>query len=75
MRTVAVSGDYMRVAGIRLFAGRGLSPEDEDAPQRPVVISKALADQLWPSENPLGVRTSNSNRSRRTVFTKRLASC
>jgi len=55
----AISGDYFAAAGIPLLAGRLFGPEDRPAPRDqvlnpPVIIDRALADMLWPGQDPLG---------------------
>lgn len=51
-----VSTDYFRAVGMPLLQGRSFLPEDVDRPGRVAVISRALADRLWPGESPLGRR-------------------
>ena len=49
-----VTKDYFRAMGLSLLAGRGFTEHDIiDKPWR-VVISKRLADRLWPGESPIG---------------------
>jgi predicted permease len=48
----AVSPEYFQAAGIRVLRGTGF-PLDGARPQT-VVINEALADALWPGENPIG---------------------
>jgi putative ABC transport system permease protein len=51
-----VSPDFFRAAGIPLLKGRLLNDHDaiESAPV--VVINNAMAQQIWPGEDPLGKR-------------------
>ena len=49
----AANGDYFRAAGIPVLAGRDFISTD---PRSFVVINKALADRLFPNENPVGKR-------------------
>lgn len=51
-----VSGDYFTTLGIRLRAGRLLDENDTATSEKVVVINAALAQQIWPGENPLGKR-------------------
>ena len=52
-----VSPDYVRTMGIPLRRGRALTPADDNASAAPVVlVSEALAAEIWPGENPLGKR-------------------
>jgi predicted permease len=39
---------------IPLLAGRAFSPPDREGAQRVVVISRRMADEFWPGEDPLG---------------------
>ena len=50
-----ITKDYFKTMGLPLLSGRGFTEQDLIAarPYR-VVISKRLADQLWPGENPIG---------------------
>lgn len=50
-----VGEDYFRTMGIRLLSGRLLTRTDGEA-ARVVVLSKELAEQIWPGENALGRR-------------------
>ena len=53
-----VSGDYFTAAGINLVAGR-LPQGDDSITARPgTVVNEALADRLWPDQNPIGKRYS-----------------
>jgi putative ABC transport system permease protein len=49
-----VSHDYFRTMGIPLLRGREFSVTDTAAAQRSIVISKAVAERLWPGQNPIG---------------------
>jgi len=46
-------GDYFSTMGISIEEGRGFTDEDARIAGR-AVISRALADQLWPGESPVG---------------------
>lgn len=49
-----VSKDYFKAMGLSLLAGRGFTEHDIiDKPWR-VIVSKRLAEQLWPGESPIG---------------------
>lgn len=56
-----VSEDYFGVLGIPLVAGRGVTGEDRMSSEPVIVISRSLADRLWPGEEALGryVRTGS----------------
>jgi len=47
------AGDYFRTLGIDILSGRGFTDEDARIPGN-VVVSRALAQQLWPGEDPVG---------------------
>ena len=51
-----VSPSFQRAMGIRVEAGRFLEPRDRENVDRVAVINRALANQYWPNENPLGRR-------------------
>lgn len=49
------NGDYFRVLGIPVLAGRLI--EETDRQRSPVaVISRGAADRIWPQQNPIGKR-------------------
>jgi len=50
----AVSHDYFRVMGIPVLRGREFTIHDDSSAQRVVVISRALAEKVWPGKNPIG---------------------
>jgi len=47
------AGDYFETFGIDITAGRGFTDMDARTPGN-VVVSRALADMLWPGEDPVG---------------------
>lgn len=49
-----VSAGYDDAMGLRLVAGRGITPEDRADGPPVVVISESLAKQQFPDENPIG---------------------
>jgi len=49
-----VSADYFRIMGIPLLSGRMLERADDERGPQVAVINQALAEGLWPGENPLG---------------------
>lgn len=49
-----VAGDYFRTVGIPLIAGRALTDADRSGARPVGLINRALADELWPGEDPLG---------------------
>ena len=49
-----VSPDYFRALDIPILQGGGFREEDMTANQRSIVISKRLANLIFPNENPIG---------------------
>jgi putative ABC transport system permease protein len=49
-----VSGDYFRVLGMPLLAGRAISDTDHAGSSAVAVVSQRLARTFWPNANPLG---------------------
>jgi putative ABC transport system permease protein len=51
-----VSEDYFETLRIPLLRGRGVSRDDRAGGEQVVVINQAMADEFWPSLNPIGQR-------------------
>jgi putative ABC transport system permease protein len=49
-----VTKDYFRTMGLPLLAGRDFTEHDQLGKPWRVVISKRIADMLWPAQNPIG---------------------
>ncbi len=49
-----VSEDYFQTAGVPLLRGRLFNKREGDDKQPVVVISDAMAKQVWPGEDPIG---------------------
>ena len=49
-----VTRDYFRAMGLSLVAGRGFTEQDILGKPWRVIISKRLADQIWPGESAVG---------------------
>jgi putative ABC transport system permease protein len=49
-----VSGDYFRTLGIPLLKGRTFNQHDQIGKPWRVIVSKRLADTLWPGQDPVG---------------------
>jgi putative ABC transport system permease protein len=62
--THSVSPDYFQALGIPIVRGRGFTMQDAGTPGDPfnVVVSKAMADQQWPGQDPIGKRLKFSTR-------------
>ncbi len=52
-------GDYFQAMGIEVLQGRPFTDDDALEPGH-VVVSRSLAEALWPGEDPVGRRLSNS---------------
>ena len=53
-----VGDDYFQTMGIRILRGRGFVKDDEKSLSRSIVVSEALAHNLWRNQDPLGRRLS-----------------
>jgi predicted permease len=51
-----VTPGYFTTLGIPLIAGRDIDARDVEGSPQVAVINQALADTLWPGENPIGRR-------------------
>lgn len=49
-----IIGAYFEAMGIDLLAGRTFGPEDGPDTPRTVVVSRSLADEVWPGLDPIG---------------------
>jgi hypothetical protein len=56
VRSITISPDYFRVAGIPLLQGRPFAEEETQALPRVAIVSEAAAKRLWPGADPLGRR-------------------
>ena len=54
-----VSPSYLAAIGTTLVAGRAIS--DSDYPRRVAVVSRSVAERLWPGESALGKRFRRTN--------------
>ena len=52
------SPQYFRAAGIPLLKGRDFNSADRDSGARVVILNKALADHLFPGQDPIGKRVA-----------------
>jgi putative ABC transport system permease protein len=55
-RLHVVTPHYFRVMGIPILRGRGFGPQDAAGNPRSMIVSRKLADRLWPGQDPLGRR-------------------
>jgi len=51
-----VGGDYFEAMQIPLLAGRRFDEHDKRDKPRVIAVDEALADELWPGQDPLGKR-------------------
>ena len=58
VEVTSITGDYFAAMGIPLLMGRTLEPDDSISVAVGVVINRAMADEVWPGEDPLGKRFS-----------------
>src|SRR5688572_5949972 len=49
-----ISPGYPTAVGMKLMRGRLFTTRDDSASPRVAIISRALADQYWPDEDPIG---------------------
>jgi putative ABC transport system permease protein len=59
----AVSSDYFQTAGIPLLRGRLFNKQEGDDKQPVVVINDAMAQQIWPGEDPIGKRVGDETKA------------
>jgi putative ABC transport system permease protein len=64
-----VGPDYFRVMGIRLDAGRGLTADDRVDARPVAVVSRRLAERLWPGQDPIGQRFQMASNATPLVWT------
>jgi len=62
-----VAGDYFKVMGTRMVAGRGITNDDRKDSPLVVVISQLLARQLFGGRNPLGERIIVDGKMREVI--------
>jgi putative ABC transport system permease protein len=57
-----ITPDYHEAMGIPLLRGRKLTERDGSTAQPNVVINEAMAERIWPGEDPIGKRFGFENR-------------
>lgn len=62
-----VSGDYFRMLGIPILAGRSFNERDTTGTSPVAMVSQRLARQLWPDATPLGQIVARGGRSHEVV--------
>jgi putative ABC transport system permease protein len=53
---VTVQGDYLQAMGVRLLAGRYLTPADTVNTQLVMLVNQKIAEHYWPGSDPIGKR-------------------
>ena len=56
-----VSPGYFKAMGIRMLAGRDFTPADRAGAPGVVIVSEAVAHQLWPSGDAVGKRVAQAS--------------
>jgi putative ABC transport system permease protein len=56
VQTLSVMGDYFRVMGIPVRAGRALTDSDREGQPLVAVVNETFVKKFFPHENPLGAR-------------------
>jgi putative ABC transport system permease protein len=54
--TRTISQNYFSLMQIPLLAGRFFNPEDREKSERVVVVNRAMADMVFPGQDPIGKR-------------------
>jgi putative ABC transport system permease protein len=54
VRANVISDRYLEAMGIPLLMGRSFQPTDLVTSQRVVIVSRSLANRLWPDADPIG---------------------
>jgi predicted permease len=66
-----VSDGYRQAMGLKLMAGRDLTPADRPSSELVVIVNQTLARTLWPGQDPIGqyllTGDSRGNPARRVV--------
>lgn len=50
------AGEYFRVMGIDLLAGRPFSDDEAVSPNNSIIVSRTTAERLWPGQSAIGQR-------------------
>jgi putative ABC transport system permease protein len=56
-----VTPDFFRVFGVRLVKGRELGTSDQETTRLVTVINEAMADRIFPNEDPIGKRIKHGD--------------
>jgi predicted permease len=62
--------DYFKAMGTRIVSGRPFTEQDREGTTRVAVVSQAMANVLWPRENPIGklIRVGSDTAAYTTVI-------
>ncbi|HEU4994003.1 MAG TPA: ABC transporter permease [Gemmatimonadaceae bacterium] len=64
------AGDYFKIMGIDMLAGRAFTNDEAITPNTSVIVSRSAAAKLWPGQNALGQSLqARIGRSTQTSFT------
>ncbi len=58
--TGAVTPEFFDIMGIDMVAGRRFDARDVDGAPMVAIVNQAMADKVWPGEDPIGKRFSRS---------------
>ena len=64
---MVASPGYFPAMGIPVLSGRGFTAQDDGSALKVTVISRSMADQLWPNGAPIGKRLSRNRNEWLTV--------
>jgi len=56
-----VTPGYFRIMGIRMLRGRDFTTSDDAQSGKVAVVSQSAAKRMWPNEDPIGMRFSESD--------------
>jgi predicted permease len=62
-----VDAEYFQTMSIRLAGGRYFEATDRNGAQPVLIISRLMAEQFWPGEDPVGRSIRFSNKDTRTI--------
>jgi predicted permease len=67
VRINVISDRYLDAMGIPIVAGRGFRASDDPTVPRVAIVSRLLADRLWPGQDPIGREILPDANTRLTV--------
>jgi len=66
-RVQAADANYFAAMGIPVLAGRAFTPADREGAPRVALVSRRMADQFWPGQDPVGRPISISGAPASTI--------